>query len=215
LSYIFGIDLSGPTNVRDTAVACFRAVDQELVHEFTRTGTDDEAIRELVALVGLGSDETVTVGIDAPLSYQLGGGDRPADGALRRRLRESGFPGATVMPPTLTRMAFLTLRGIALARVISLEVPLARIVEVHPIAAMALRGAPVAALRACKRSDAARQALGRWLRGRGLRKVPRGPASDHVIAAYAAALAAWDWQGGRSAWIARAATPHHPYDFAC
>ncbi len=213
MPYVLGIDLSGPVNIADTAVACFRVDGQWLVHEFTRAGTDDEAIRELIALVSAGDE--VTVGIDSPLSYQVGGGDRPSDTELRLRLRRAGLPAGTVMSPTLTRMVYLTLRGVSVARTIMLEVPIAHVVEVHPGGVMALRGAPIDAVKTFKRSTAARTCLLDWLKKRGLKKLPRDAASDHIVAAYACALGAWRWRLGDTAWVTRAEPPHRPYDYAC
>lgn len=213
MAYIFGVDLSGPANIADTAVACFRVDGRALIHEFTRTGADDEAIRELIALVSAGED--VAIGLDAPLSYQAGGGDRPSDADLRRRLSAAGLPPGCVMAPTLTKMAYLTLRGIAVARTITLEAPLARIVEVHPGGVMALGGAPVEAVKTFRRRPDARAALTRWLQKQALKKMPGGEVSEHVVAAYACALGAWRWRRGESVWIAHADPPHRPYDYAC
>jgi predicted nuclease with RNAse H fold len=213
MAYVLGIDLSGPVNIADTAIACFRVDGHALIHEFTRAGTDDEAIRELIALVGAGDE--VSVGIDSPLSYQVGGGDRPSDTELRQRLREAGLPAGTVMPPTLTKMVYLTLRGVSVARTIMLEVPLAHIVEVHPGGVMALRGAPIDAVKTFRRSLESRAGLLEWLKKQGLKKLPRDKASDHIVAAYACALGAWRWRAGDTAWVARAEPPHRPYDYAC
>ncbi len=121
------------------------------------------------------------------------------------------------MTPTMTRMAYLTLRGVCVARLLEGVRPSPpRIVEVHPGAALVLRDAPVDDVREMKRSPAARERLLAWLEGRGLRGASRGrEATDHVVAACAAALAAWDWVSDRSAWLRRARPPLHPYDFAC
>ena len=39
--------------------------------------------------------------------------------------------------------------------------------------------------------------------------------SDHSIAAYASAFAAWKWVSQGAKWVATAAPPFHPFAFAC
>ena len=198
---VIGIDLSGPCNAADTAVAAFRANGRRLVLQERLVGADDAAIAALIRRAK--PDADLVVGLDAPLSYNDGGGDRPADRLLRARAVAAGLPSGTVMPPTLTRMAYLTLRGITVA-------------EVHPGAACVLRGAPVEIVRALKSSAAARQQLLRWLEGEGLEGIGGGTdPGDHFVAACAAALAAWKWSLGNPAWIHPADPPWHPYDMAC
>jgi predicted nuclease with RNAse H fold len=129
----------------------------------------------------------------------------------------AGLIPGSIMPPTLTRMAYLTLRGITVARIVAtIAGARARIVEVHPGAACVLRGAPVEIVRALKSSAAARHELLRWLEGEGLEGIGSGPdPGDHFVAACAAALAAWKWSLGAPAWIHSADPPWHPYDMAC
>jgi len=213
VAIVLGVDLSGPTNTADTAAAWFRATSSELVFQSAADAVSDAALLELVAR--LSNSNGLIVGLDAPLSYNPGGGDRPGDAQLRRLLVARGLPPGTVMPPTMTRMAYLTLRGIAVARAIERSTESTHIVDVHPGAAMALRGAPVDELRAFKRSAEARRTLARWLRGQAVRGLPAAPATDHELAAYACALAAWHWNFNSSAWSVGASDPLHPYDFAC
>ncbi len=212
--HIVGIDLSGPRNIADTCVAVFTPLDSELRFGHSLERADDRAIYGLID--ALGKLDDVVVGIDAPLSYNPGGGDRPSDRELRLQVQRRGRVG--VMPPTLIRMVYLTLRGIALTRMLeSLRPQLAvRIVEVHPGAAMLLRGAPPLDVAAFKKSEAARLRLVDWLRTAALTGLPRmQPLSDHFVAACAASLAAWQWAMGRPVWCAEAQPPEHPYDFAC
>ncbi len=212
--HIIGIDLSGPGNFADTAAAVFVVRDDRLHFARSLQGADDRAIFDLVA--DTGTSGSVAVGLDAPLSYNPGGGYRAADADLSRRVRAKGRTG--IMSPTLTRMAYLTLRGVALTRMLEGLKPQVdlRIVEVHPGAAMLLRDAPAADVAAFKVDVAARMRLLDWLEAGGLEDVPR-PAvpADHFVAACAASLAAWDWAMERPAWCARAQPPLHPYDFAC
>ena len=114
---VIGIDLSGPCNAADTAIAAFRANGRTLVLQERLLGADDAAIAALIARTRPEAD--LVVGLDAPLSYNDGGGDRPADRLLHARAVAAGLPFGTVMPPTLTRIAYLTLRGITVARIVA------------------------------------------------------------------------------------------------
>lgn len=212
---IIGIDLSGPSNTADTVCTLFeeRGASLRLV-DCVRGATDTDIVD---IFAGLKNAEPCHVGLDAPLSYNPGGGDRPADKDLRRAVMKVGLLSGSVMTPTLTRMVYLTLRGLAVARLIAgAEGGLIRVAEVHPGAAMALGGAPVDAVKSFKSDPEARQALLQWLEGEGLRGVcgEANPA-DHYVAACACALAAWKWARNRSAWLWPACAPHHPFDFAC
>ncbi|MBN1513416.1 MAG: DUF429 domain-containing protein [Phycisphaerae bacterium] len=107
---VVGIDLSGPRNTADTAVAVFSVAGSTLAYRDLLSGATDAIIRDAVS--GLAAGDEVTVGLDAPLSYNPGGGERPCDGDLRRRLVAVGMHPGSVMAPTMTRMVYLTLRGI-------------------------------------------------------------------------------------------------------
>ena len=209
-AHVLGLDLAGPANARDTAAVLvrFRAGKPTLLA--AETGHDDDAIVSLLPPGG-----KLIVGLDAPLSYQPGGGDRAGDRELRRLLTGRGLTAGTVMAPTMTRMAYLTLRGMAIARLVATLRPDARIVEVHPAGALVMRGADPGDVRALKRSPAARSRLIDVLSAAGLGPgMPKG-AGDHLVAAAAAALAAWDWSRGDARWRRDAEPPLHPYDYAC
>lgn len=210
---MIGIDLAGPANAKDTAAACFRVEADQLSFISGGLGFTDEAVCDLVKTQADASD--LIVGLDAPLSYQPGGGDRLGDTALRKKLIATGLHPGTVMPPTMTRMVYLTLRGMTIARTARLVAPEGQIVEVHPGGAMALRGAPVDAVRTFKRCAASRRMLVQWLASQGLKGVPEHDVSDHEIAAYGCALAAWQWHRGTPVWLTPADRPVHPFDFAC
>ncbi len=211
---IIGIDLSGPRNVADTCAVAFDQRHGSLCFSSAVHAANDRQIIDLVSSTGVGRE--VVVGIDAPLSYNPGGGDRPSDKELRQLALQKGRVG--VMPPTIIRMVYLTLRGLALTRELATIQPhiALRIVEVHPGAAMLIRGASAADVAAFKRDPAARLRLLNWLGEMGLKELPddREP-SDHFVAACAAALAAWHWSAGTPAWCYPARPPEHPYDFAC
>ena len=211
---VIGIDLAGPANAAETAVACFEGAGAGLVlHSFVPAASDGDIVRVVAAL----APRPTVVGLDAPLSYNDGGGDRPGDRALRGRIIAAGLRSGSVMAPTFTRMAFLTLRGIGVARALQLAgASDLRLVEVHPGAAFALHGAPITDVRNFRRTRAARKRLLRWLGAQGVHGLtPALAASSHLVAACGAAFAACKWSDGKSAWSCRASPPLHPFDFAC
>jgi uncharacterized protein len=212
---IVGIDLSGPRNFADTCLVSFEERGKEIQLGDLREGADDNQI--LGAISGLGSTGPIAIGIDAPLSYNSRGGDRPSDADLRRFVHARGGR-VGIMPPTLIRMVYLTLRGLHVTRFLESLKPgyNLRIVEVHPGACMLLRGADADDVRKFKVEAIARGHLLDWLETQGLRGISRlEPISDHYVAACAAALGAWQWVLGKSIWCFPADLPHHPYDFAC
>src|SRR5690242_2675596 len=98
---VVGIDLSGPKNSAETYLVCFQEEKDQLQLQQVLAGADDESILALIS--GLGKHDPITIGIDAPLSYNSSGGDRPSDKDLRRAIKEKG--GRTgIMPPTMMRM---------------------------------------------------------------------------------------------------------------
>jgi predicted nuclease with RNAse H fold len=212
---IVGIDLSGPSNSADTALFAFGQYGSGLRLQRSIIGANDVDIFDLVA--GLAGQSEVAVGIDAPLSYNIGGGDRPSDADLRRRAVAAGLHPGSVMVPTMTRMVYLTLRGVSVARSL-LSIPTARlsIVEVHPGATMALRRAPIDAVRTYKKEKESRRRLLDWLGEQGLYlDATAEDPSDHYVAACAAALATWKWVEGESVWCYAAEPPFHPFAYAC
>jgi predicted nuclease with RNAse H fold len=211
---VVGIDLSGPTNVKDTVYAAFALDNGRLTHLHTLFAATDEMIWQQTA--DFAKESPVVVGLDAPLSYNPGGGDRPSDKQLRQRIVSMGLHSGSIMTPTMTRMAYLTLRGITVARLLQSIAPVPQIVEVHPGAALALHGAPIPAIRAFKQDATAQQQLLGWLEEKGLIGLASiNTFSDHSVAAYASALAAWKWACDDAKWLALAKPPFHPFDFAC
>lgn len=206
---VVGIDLSGPASEHNTGVV-FASIEQDHL-QFREEGSGtDRDIRSLVE--SLLRDSRVIVGIDAPLSYQPGGGQRDRDAALRRELIAAGLRPGAVMPPTLHRMVYLTLRGVVLSR--DLADAGCDVVEVHPGGTLALRGAPIADVRDYSKVDECRGRLLDRFEGAGLEGVTMAdPVSSHGVAACAAALAAWGWTRGETAWRADAEPPSHPFDF--
>ena len=215
MTIVAGIDLAGPSNLSDTAVALFSANGRRLACLRVAVGADDRSLLDIVSDASNGA--AAVVGLDAPLSYNPGGGDRPGDDELRRRVIRAGLPPGSVMPPTMTRMAYLTLRGVCVARALATIRPVPpRVVEVHPGACLALRGAPIGDVRAFKRQGAARGRLLGWLEAQGVEGVAALTSpTDHLVAACACAYAAWKWACDDASWCRGAAPPLHPYDFAC
>jgi predicted nuclease with RNAse H fold len=212
---IFGIDLSGPSNTKESALVSFEARKNSLQMTTAIEGATDLSIHDAIAENS--ANVKVIVGIDAPLSYNPGGGDRKSDKDLRKHMIAKGMPSGSVMPPTLAKMAYLTLRGISVSRFLeSHPNKKINIIEVHPSGSMVLRGAPVKSIRRMKGSTKAKQTLLQWLENQGLNGIDLlGSVSDHYVAACAAALAAWKWHLGESVWVFKSEMPFHPYDFVC
>ena len=211
----FGIDLSGPSNADDTVVTAFdQSTDGDLVLRDYVSGADDKDI--LSFLKQLQPEGDMVVGIDAPLSYNIGGGDRPADAELRKVVTSAGLKAGSVMVPTMTRMAYLTLRGMSIARLLLWISEKIQIVEIHPGAVMALGGAPRNEVIRFKYDQEDRRNLLQWLTRQGMKNIDtmENP-SDHYLAACACAFGAWKWYYKHSAWIYPAQQPFHPFDCAC
>jgi len=211
-NFVIGIDLSGPANFDDTVLVAFECESGRLRRLRTIEKASDQAIWGFVA--DIPGQACVTIGLDAPLSYNPGGGDRPGDSDLRRAAIAAGLSPGSIMPPTLHRMVYLTVRGIALARGMKLaDGSTPRILEVHPGAALALHGAPLADVRAFSHESEARPRLLQWLESQGLHEIARPDPSSHYVAACGAAFAAWQFASGRSRWSRPATPPEHPYDY--
>lgn len=208
--------MAGPAGALNTGVVRFQVIDNRLsfVDEFC--DGSDQGLLKLAER--LSSEAPLVVGLDAPLSYQPGGGDRARDAELRRAIIRVGMHPGSVMAPTATRMVYLTLRGVAVAAHLR-GLPACHsvdVVEVHPGATMSLRGAPLDSVKTYKDRAASRTELLEWLGSAGLANlVAPDECSSHFVSACAAALAAWKWRQRLSAWIVPAEQPWHPYDFSC
>ncbi|MCE9645828.1 MAG: DUF429 domain-containing protein [Chloroflexi bacterium] len=212
---VVGIDLSGSKNSADTCLASFEEQGGNIHLQNILEGADDGQILE--ALLSLGKEGPILIGVDAPLSYNGTGGDRPSDRDLRRALRAKGVR-AGIMPLIMIRMVYLTLRRITITRLLESFKPQYQfdIIEVHPGACMLLHGADAQEVKALKQELPARHQLLRWLEFKGMKGISgHAPLRDHYVAACAAAYGAWQWKLGNSIWKFSASPPHHPYDFAC
>lgn len=79
---VIGIDLSGPSNHRDTVLTVFEKRESQLTFvKWINNISDQGILNEILEQSHLGE---VVVGIDAPLSYEDGGGDRQGDRELRK-----------------------------------------------------------------------------------------------------------------------------------
>ncbi len=142
-----GIDLSGPSNTQDTAVCCF---DGEKC--FLQTDLTDSQVIDF--LQPFTANRNIFVAIDAPLTYQEGGGYRDLDRALRQHLNSHGFTKIGVMAPTMTKMAYLTLRGLRIRELLQ-QIPNIKLYETHPGAALVLSSVDyqqVIAVKSCENS---------------------------------------------------------------
>ncbi|WP_251027967.1 DUF429 domain-containing protein [Bacillus sp. ISL-77] len=136
---VIGIDLSGPSNHKDTVLTVFELQNGQL--NFIKLMSNIGDLDILKEIETQSQIDEVVIGMDAPLSYQDGGGDRQGDKQLRQFIVSLGMKPGSIMPPTLNRMVYLTLRGIKLSREIGNLTPNypITIVEVHPGAVIGSR----------------------------------------------------------------------------
>ncbi|RSD29569.1 DUF429 domain-containing protein [Mesobacillus subterraneus] len=217
---VIGIDLSGPRNHKDTVLTVFKQKGEHLQFvKWVNNLSDQDILKEVFEQSQL---DEVVIGIDAPLSYEDGGGDRKSDRELRQFIVSLGMKSGSIMPPTLNRMVYLTLRGIKLSREIeklNATNPIS-LVEVHPGAVIGSRLSKqdIGYVLAYKQEQSARIYIHNWLAEQGLTQIPIGiEAESHSIDACSAALGAWHWKSlsHNPKWIFPACPPLHPYDYCC
>jgi uncharacterized protein len=216
---VVGIDLSGPSNHKDTVLTVFEKHNHQLNFIKLLKNISDQDILAEIDKQALGDE--VVIGIDAPLSYQDGGGDRESDKSLRKFIISLGMKSGSIMAPTFNRMVYLTLRGIRLTREISHLKPKhpISVVEVHPGAIIGSRLLPteIDYVLTYKQNLAARRFIRAWLEGQHLHNLPMEIEKEsHTIDACAAALGAWHWKDPlfETKWQFPANPPLHPYDFS-
>ncbi|MEH7249279.1 DUF429 domain-containing protein [Neobacillus niacini] len=215
---IIGIDLSGPRNHKDTVLTVFEKQGGQLT--FIKLLSDIGDLDILKEITTQSELDEVVVGIDAPLSYQDGGGDRPGDKELRKYIVSLGMRSGSIMTPTMTKMVYLTLRGIRLSRELENLKGLnpISIVEVHPGAIIGSR-LPQGNLKnvlSYKQDLIARTFIRNWFQEQNLKGLPETIEKEsHYIDACAAALGAWHWSELNPKWLFPANPPLHPYDFCC
>jgi uncharacterized protein len=217
---VIGIDLSGPSNHKDTVMAVFEKQDNGLKFlKLKRNIGDLEILDEVETQSQM---DEVVIGMDAPLSYEDGGGDRLGDKLLRQYIMSIGMKSGSIMPPTFNRMVYLTLRGIKLSREIgniSTVHPIS-IVEVHPGAVIGSRlpQNDLEYVLRYKQELASRCFIKNWLGEQHLTQLPSYIVEEsHMIDACAAALGAWHWRDPlqQTKWLLPANPPLHPYDYCC
>ncbi|TGB02759.1 DUF429 domain-containing protein [Halobacillus salinus] len=208
--YIIGIDLSGPSNHQDTVLTSFIVDNHHLTFDNRILGASDEAMISFVS--SLPSDKPIFIGIDSPLSYQDGGGDRPYDRELRRFAKGLGMKSGSIMTPTLTRMIYLTARGIHLAHTLS-SMENVNVTEVHPGVALASR-VPADEMHHVlhyKKRDESLDWVQDFLSTYISRLLPPAHTS-HEIDSILAAIACWHWATESNIpWCMGAKPPHHPF----
>lgn len=175
---LVGIDLAGPKNHKETAVATI--VNKKITLD---SGYSDSDIYKLIK-----NTNVDLIGIDAPLSYNEQGGYRDSDRELRKLLNSRGFKDIGVMAPTYNRMIYLTSRGIRLSRLINSITPSPPLFEVHPGAFFVLDNFPYKTVIDLKKSKDAILKLYNLIGNRGY-TFNREPISDHEIMAVGVALA--------------------------
>lgn len=217
---VIGIDLSGPSNHKDTVLTVFKKEGNALQFVKWQSNISDQQI--LTEISEQSRIDRVVIGIDAPLSYEDGGGDRKSDRELRKFVISLGMRSGSIMPPTLNRMVYVTLRGIKLSREIkniNARYPIS-LVEVHPGAIIGSR-LPKDAIEYAlnyKQERSARRFIRHWYAEQKLMHIPDEVEEEsHSIDACAAALGAWHWEDASYGpqWIFRAEPPLHPYDYCC
>jgi predicted nuclease with RNAse H fold len=175
-----GIDLSGPANAKETAMSIWQ--DGKLT---IQSDCDDEFI--LKTIEAFIPDRTVFVALDAPLSYQMHGGFRDVDRALRAHLNQHGFTKIGVMAPTMTKMAYLTLRGIRLWSLLK-DLNHVSVFETHPGAALVVSGLDYDLVTQVKTSQTARNQIQQALSEQ--HQCDLNVQNDHELMAFSAMLSA-------------------------
>ncbi|WP_236035056.1 DUF429 domain-containing protein [Alkalihalobacterium elongatum] len=188
---VLGIDLSGPRNHKDTVLTVFETKGKQLIFNKILSEMSDKKILNEV-MVQSERDELV-IGIDAPLSYEDGGGDRQSDKLLRKFIVSLGMKSGSIMTPTFNRMVYLTLRGIKLSREIESlnSIHPISFVEVHPGAVIGSRllREEIDYVLNYKQNVAARRFISDWLYKQQLLDLPeRIEEESHMIDSCAAAL---------------------------
>lgn len=217
---VIGIDLSGPANHKDTVLTVFQVKNDRLFFEDMVVDVSDEMM--VSTIIAAASEEDVVVGIDAPLSYQDGGGDRPQDKSIRQFIKSFGLSGSSIMPPTLTKMVYITLRAISLSRRIMAcnDFKKIRLVEVHPGAAIGVRIGEEDLYHALnyKKYLASRKVIFDWFKTIGFSGLPDEISFvSHQIDSCGAALAAWHWADPTNPpkWLWNETSPEHPFEYCC
>ena len=154
--------------------------------------------------------------IDAPLSYNMNGGDRESDKSLREFLKKKKLKTSSVMTPTMTRMSYLTLRGISITRILETLKKKPKVIEVHPFVSLLINGANKEDIKNVKKNEKAKQNILNFLKKRKISKLPVIVSkNDHFISSVIAAQIAFFYSRNQYQWRSKRKFPFHPYDFVC
>ena len=211
-----GIDLSGPVNIIDTAISWFKYdyLNEQLVLINYKIGADDNFIFNIVK--DLSRNNNLLIAIDAPLSYNIKGGDRKSDQSLRKFLKERDFKTSSVMTPTMTRMSYLTLRGISITRILETLNNKPKIIEVHPFISLLINGANKVDIDNVKKNTKAKKNILTFLKKRQISDLPTiASKNDHFLSSIIAARIVYLYSKNQYQWISKRKFPFHPYDFVC
>ncbi|RXT06556.1 DUF429 domain-containing protein [Ammoniphilus sp. CFH 90114] len=214
---VIGIDLAGPANHQDTVMTIFRESEEGLYFEQQwKKVSDDQIIR---IITELSAEQTLYIGLDAPLSYQDGGGLRAQDRELQIAIGDVGMRKSSIMPPTFTKMVYLTLRGVTLTRTL-LSLPTRnriRIAEVHPGAVFGMRMTDkIDVVLNYKTDFEDRSSILTHFPIWKVYDVPQEVALEsHTLDSCGAALGVWNWSRGEAKWEYQACPPYHPFPVVC
>lgn len=187
---IAGIDLAGPKNHKDTAMAI---IDNKTIT--IKSNLSDLDIYDLIIKCKI-SD----LGIDAPLSYSETGGYRKSDSELRSFLNSRGFKKIGVMAPTFSRMIYLTSRGIRLTRLLLHLDKTPCIYEAHPGAFFVLDDYPYDIISTVKTDFNSIVNITNLIKAKGY-KFEVEPLTDHELMSVGVALAVEAQTLKKSHWI--------------
>ena len=212
----FGIDLSGPVNIIDTVISWFkydRSKEKLNLIDY-KIGADDYFIFNIIKDLSINND--LFLAIDAPLSYNMNGGDRESDKSLREFLKKKNIKTSSVMTPTMTRMSYLTLRGISITRILETLKKKPKVIEVHPFVSLLINGANKEDIKNVKKNEKAKQNILNFLKKRKISKLPVIVSkNDHFISSVIAAQIAFFYSRNQYQWRTKRKFPFHPYDFVC
>lgn len=212
----FGIDLSGPVNIIDTVISWFkydRSKEKLNLIDY-KIGADDYFIFNIIKDLSINND--LFLAIDAPLSYNMNGGDRESDKSLREFLKKKNIKTSSVMTPTMTRMSYLTLRGISITRILETLKKKPKVIEVHPFVSLLINGANKEDIKNVKKNEKAKQNIFNFLKKRQISNLPVIVSkNDHFISSVIAAQIAYFYSRNQYQWRSKRKFPFHPYDFVC
>ena len=120
------------------------------------------------------------------------------------------------MTPTMTRMSYLTLRGISITRILETLKKKPKVIEVHPFVSLLINGANKEDIKNVKKNEKAKQNILNFLKKRQISKLPVIVSkNDHFISSVIAAQIAFFYSRNQYQWRSKRKFPFHPYDFVC